>query len=288
MAEELFPMKNVISFMGANYVAREVHWHMPDGWMQGESAVHAWFSPIETFPERFDAMLRAVKALSFDAFDVWDAQLNGAWATEKHLAAARDLLKKNAIVVPTIAGDFGATLKELRSACRVANAVGASILSGGTPLLSQRRGELVSELRAQRLRLAVENHTEKTPEELLGRLGKGDEDVIGVAADTGWYGTQGYDASRALDALAARLFHVHLKDVKARRAQKTGFQLIDMGHETCRLGVGVVPIAECVRVLKRRGYAGPIAIEHEPEDFNPSEDCCASLGYLRQLLEERP
>jgi len=281
-------MKNVISFMGANYVAREVHWHMPDGWMQGENAVHAWFSPIETFPERFDAMLGAVKALGFDAFDIWNAQLNRAWATQEHLAAARDLLKGRAITVPTMAGDFGATLDELRSVCRVAKAVGASILSGGTPLLSQRRGELVSELRRQRLRLAVENHADRTPEELLGRLGDGDEDVVGVAADTGWFGTQGYDAARALDALAGRLFHVHMKDVKARRAQKTGFQLIDMGHETCRLGAGIVPVAECARVLRRRGYAGPIAIEHEPEDSDPGEDCRASLVYLRRLLEERP
>jgi sugar phosphate isomerase/epimerase len=281
-------MRNVISFMGANYVAREVRWKMPEGWMQGQNAVHAWFSPAETFAERFDALLQAVKALGFDALDIWDAQLHGSWATERHLEAARALLGKRGLVVPALAGNFGATPEELRSACRVARAVGASILSGGTPLLSEGRPGLVSLLRGQGLRLAVENHAEKTPEELLGRLGKGDEDVVGAAVDTGWFGTQGCDAARALEQLAPRLFHVHLKDVKARRAEKTGFQLIDMGHETCRLGAGIVPIAGCVTALGRCGYAGPIAIEHEPEDFDPSDDCRASLLYLRQLMERLP
>jgi len=281
-------MKNVISFMGANYVARQVGWHMPGGWMQGEDAVTAWFSPLATFPGRFDELLLSAKALGFGAFDVWIAQLNWSWATEGHLEAARDLLKRRAIAVPSMAGDFGATRDELRRACRVAQAVGASILSGGTPLLSEQRGALAAELRAHGLRLAVENHVDKTPEELLRRMGPGDEDVIGAAADTGWFGTQGYDAARALDALAGRLFHVHLKDVKARRPEKSGFQLIDMGHETCRLGAGIVPVAECLRVLGRRGYEGPIAIEHEPEDFDPSEDCRAGLLYVRQLMGGRP
>lgn len=280
-------MKNVVSFMGANYVAREVGWHMPGGWMQGEDAVTARFSPVEIFPERFDALLRSVKALGFDAFDIWNAHLNWSWATERHLAAARDLLGKHGLTVPSLAGGFGATLEELRAACRVAQAVGASILSGGTPLLSERRAGLVTELRGHGIRLAVENHADKTPEELLTRMGMGDEDVIGAAVDTGWFGTQGYDAARGLEVLAARLFHVHLKDVKARRAEKTGFQLIDIGHETCRLGAGIVPIAECVSVLGRRGFAGPLAIEHEPEDFDPSEDCRAGLRLVQRLMEQQ-
>jgi len=281
-------MKNVISFMGANYVAREVGWHMPGGWMQGENAVTAWFSPLATFPERFGAMLASVRALGFDAFDLWDAHLHWSWATERHIDAARGLLKEHGLTVPTMAGDFGSNPEELGKACRVAKAVGARVLAGGTALLGKGRGALAAGLRANGLRFGLENHPDKTPEALLARLGPGDEDVLGVAVDTGWFGSQGYDAARALDALAPRLAAVHLKDVKARRAEKTGFQLIDMGHETCRLGTGIVPIAECVRVLVRRGYTGPIAIEHEPEDFDPSEDCRAGLRYVRQVMEEKP
>ena len=188
------------------------------------------------------------------------------------------------MTVPSLAGGFGATLEEFRAACRIAQAVGAPVLGGGTQLLAEQRSGLVAALREHRLGLGVENHQEKTPQELLERLGRGDEDVVGAAADTGWFGTQGYDAARALEALAPRLFQVHLKDIKARRNEKSGFQLVDAGHETCRLGCGVVPIAGCVRVLKRHGFGGPIAIEHEPEDFDPSEDCVASLRYVRELL----
>jgi sugar phosphate isomerase/epimerase len=277
-------MKNVISFMGANYVAREIGWRMRGGWMEGDAAANAWFSPFETFPERFDAMLRSVSALGFEAIDMWTAHLNPAWATERHLSAASELLRRHKLLVPSLAGTFGSTLEEVRAACRVAQAVGAPVLGGSTPLLAAQRPELVEVLREYRLKLGVENHPEKTPEELVQRCGVGDEDVMGVAADTGWFGTQGYDAARAIDALAPRLFHVHLKDIRARRAEKTGFPMVDNGHETCRLGTGIVPIGACVRVLRKHGYAGAIAIEHEPEEFDPREDCRAGLTYVRQLL----
>jgi len=279
-------MRNTISFMSANYIAREIGWHMPGGWMQGDGAANAWFSPVETFPERFDGLLRSVKALGYDACDIWTAHLNWSWATDRHLSAARELLERHGMTVPSLAGGFGGTIEELRAACRVAQAVGAPVLGGGTALLVEQRGGLVGVLREHGLKLGVENHQEKTPRELLGRLGKGDEDVVGAAVDTGWFGTQGYDAALALEALAPRLLQVHLKDIKARRKEKTGFQLVDAGHETCRLGGGIVPVAECVRVLGRLGYGGAIAIEHEPEDFDPSEDCRVGLRFVRDLLAE--
>jgi sugar phosphate isomerase/epimerase len=115
-------------------------------------------------------------------------------------------------------------------------------------------------------------------------MGEGDEDVIGAVVDTGWFGTQRYDAAEAIAALKGRLFHIHLKDVKERRKEPTGFQLIDMGHETCRLGAGIVPVERCVKTAIRDGYTGPISIEHEPEDYDPSEDARASLLLLKSML----
>jgi sugar phosphate isomerase/epimerase len=75
-----------------------------------------------------------------------------------------------------------------------------------------------------------------------------------------------------------------MKDIKPRRKEKTGFPMIDMGHETCRLGAGVVPVAGIVGALLGAGYGGDFAVEHEPEDFDPTEDCRASLVFLRGLL----
>ena len=55
-------------------------------------------------------------------------------------------------------------------------------------------------------------------------------------------------------------------------------------HETCRFGEGIVPVERCVRTLRELDYSGPIAVEHEPEQADPSEDVRAMrlevLGWL--------
>src|SRR5918996_908585 len=109
-----------------------------------------------------------------------------------------------------------------------------------------------------------------TPAELLAKLG--DDEVFGVTVDTGWWATQGYDPARAIEKLGDRVLHVHLKDVRA-----TGEP-----HETCRWGEGIVDIEACVRALWRIGYGGAIAVEHEPEDHDPSEACRAMGEQLRR------
>ena len=48
---------NLISFMSANYVARQVNYRMTEGWMQGDGAAQDWFRPIGTFRQRFDDLL---------------------------------------------------------------------------------------------------------------------------------------------------------------------------------------------------------------------------------------
>jgi sugar phosphate isomerase/epimerase len=101
---------------------------------------------------------------------------------------------------------------------------------------------------------------------MLAKIGDGGDGTIGTAVDTGWYGTHGFDAARAIEELGEYVFHVHLKDVLAPGA-----------HDTCRYGQGCVPIEACVRVLKAQGYAGYFSVEHEPEQFDPSEDCRASF-----------
>lgn len=128
-------------------------------------------------------------------------------------------------------------------------------------------------LQAHNVRLGIENHPEKRPQELLEKIGDGGGGSIGACVDTGWFGTQGFDAVFALVELRQVLVHVHLKDVVAAG-----------GHVTCRFGKGVVPIEKCVETLQRLGYTGAISVEHEPEHFDPSEDCKASLRLLRRWL----
>jgi sugar phosphate isomerase/epimerase len=266
---------NTISFMTANYVARELGYSMTRGWGQGDKAAQEYFRPIETFAERFDALLAEIAGLGFTAIDLWTGHLNPAWATAEHLAAARDLLTRHNLPVVSLAGWFGSTAEELEATCRIAQALGCPVLGGSTSMLEKDRGFVVATLKAYGLALGVENHPEKHPGELLAKIGDGGDGAIGACVDTGWFGTQGYDAARALEELRDVLVHVHLKDVLAAGA-----------HDTCGFGKGVVPIAECVAALQRIGYGGAISVEHEPEHSNPNDDAVASRQLLEGLLAQ--
>jgi L-ribulose-5-phosphate 3-epimerase len=265
---------NTISLVSASFVARQLSYAMTGDWGQGDRATNAYFREPEVFAERFDSLLAEVRALGFTAVDLWTAHLNWAWATPEHLRAAGEALRRHGLSVPSFAGGFGKTREEFIAACRTAAAVECDLLAGAAPYLSQNRAEAVAVLRDHGVRFALENHPEKTPEEYLAKLGSGDEDVLGLVPDTGWFGTQGYDAAAALERLAPRVMHVHLKDVS------------QVGkHDTCRLGKGVVPVRNCVLALRHAGYLGAIGIEHEPEHSDPSEDIKVSLADLREWLQ---
>jgi predicted dehydrogenase/sugar phosphate isomerase/epimerase len=276
----------ILSFMSANFVARQLDYRMPDGWGQWDAVAQAWFRPLETFGERFAKLLDEIKDAGFEAIDLWVAHLHPLWATPEHVALAKAALAERQMRIVSLAGGFGATPAEFRASCRLAAELDVTVLGGGTPLLEKDRATLVSTLREFGLVFGLENHPERTPADLLGRLGQGDEDVIGVAVDTGWFGTAGYDAAEALRELAPRLKHVHLKDVKAPRAEKTGFPFIDMGHETCALGEGIVPVKRCLEVLVEADYRGAIALEHEPEEGSPVAAVQESLQRVRAWRRE--
>lgn len=172
---------NTVSFMTANFVARQLGYRMTGGWGQGDTAANAYFAPIETYPERFDALLREVRAMGFGAIDLWLAHLHWSWATDAHLEVAHDLLQRHALRVVSLAGGFGGTADEFARTCRIANAVGTDTLGGSTPLLAADRPKLVEALGAFGLRLAIENHPERDPDELLATIGDGADGRIGTA-----------------------------------------------------------------------------------------------------------
>ena len=270
------PAAPTISFMSVNYVARQVGYNMTGGWGQGDRATNDFFRPIETFAERFEELLGDIRAMGFDALDIWTGHLNWAWATPEHLSIAHELLASHGLRVVSLAGGFGATPEQFAAACNVAVAMGTTILGGSCALLFTDRQRVVSMLKEHGLRLAIENHPdEKTPDDMLAKIGDGGDGTIGTAVDTGWYGTNGYDAASAIERLGDHILHVHLKDVLAAGA-----------HETCRYGQGVVPIEECVRTLQRIGYRGAYSIEHEPDHYDPTEDCRAMLPMLRNWLNQ--
>jgi sugar phosphate isomerase/epimerase len=263
---------NTISFITANFVARELDYHMTEGWMQGDTATQAFYKPVETFEVRFGAMLAEIKALGFEAIDLWAAHLHPSWATEAHLTSAKALLAQHKLRVMSLAAG-ARDAESLQGFCHIAATLGATALAGGSPMLQTARAEAIAILKDYGVKLGIENHPEKTPAELLAQIGEG-EGVIGAAPDTGWWATQGYSAPDALRELLDVTWTVHLKDVKAAGA-----------HETCRLGDGVADIPGCVQVIREHGYTGPIGIEHEPESFDPREDVRVSKERLERWLK---
>ena len=261
---------NPISFMGANYVARQLDYRMTGGWGQGERAASEHFRPIGTFAARFEEILVDVRRLGFSAMDLWTAHLSPGWATGRHIDLALQLLQKHELNVPSLAGWFGSTPEEFEASCDLAAAMQIPVLGGSTSMLEKDPVFVVERLEQHGLKLGVENHPERTPAELRAKMKGAESGRIGATVDTGWFGTQGYDAAQAIEELGSVLYHVHLKDVR------------EVGsHDTCRFGEGVVPLEECVKALQRISYTGAISVEHEPESFDPSEDC----RHGREMLE---
>lgn len=276
------------SFITANLVARPLGYRMEQGWGQGDQASNEWFAPLETFEGRFDAMLGEIKALGFQSVDLWCAHLHWRWATPQHVATAQALLGKHGLAVRSYPAWVMGGPVDLHAACRLCVALDIPYFVGNCELFNTDRAAAVAILREHGVGYAIENHPEKSSAEMLARLGQGDEDVVGIGLDTGWCGTAGWDAFAALKDLGHRLFAIHLKDVKPRRAEKTGLEFVDRGHETCRLGDGIVPIRAIVEHLRATGFRGAIGIEHEPETFDPREDARESRERVEQWWNGAP
>lgn len=259
--------------MSANYVARETEYRMTQGWAEGDRAANEWFGPFQTFEGRFDELLHSIRVAGFDCIDLWTAHLNWSWASDAHVEVARGLLGKHGLRVASLAGGFGESADEFARACHLARAVGTSILGGNATFARTERRQTIELLQKHELTLALENHPERSPNEIVAAIGDGGNGSILTAIDTGWYATQGYDPVRAIGELGDLIGHVHLKDVRAPGA-----------HETCLWGRGCVPVEACVRELQRIGYRGAVSVEHEPPDFDPTEECAQMLQMLRDWL----
>jgi sugar phosphate isomerase/epimerase len=152
-------------------------------------------------------------------------------------------------------------------ACELARAVGTQVIGAG---FSGDARDLAPVLREHGVVLAIENHPERTPAEVLAKIDAAG-DVMAATVDTGWWATQGYDPARAIQELAPHVVHVHLKDVLHEGEP----------HETCAWGEGVVDVQACLGALLRIDYVGAYTVEHEPEDHDPSEE----IRSMREQLE---
>ncbi|HUQ22323.1 MAG TPA: sugar phosphate isomerase/epimerase [Gaiellaceae bacterium] len=253
--------------MTANFVARETGWAM-HGWGHGDRETNEAFAPVEAYGERFDALLRDVRTLGFEAIDLWGAHLNPDWATAEHEALAREALARRGVRVATYGTWVGPG--NVARSCELARAVGTDVIGGG---MSGNAAELAPELREHGVTLAIENHPERTPADVLAKIEAG-AGTMAATVDTGWWATQGYDPAQAIVELGEHVRHVHLKDVLHEGEP----------HETCPWGEGIVDVEACVRALERIRYTGALTIEHEPEDHDPSDEVRSMRAQLEGWL----
>lgn len=268
-----------LSFVTANYVAREGKYNIqPWSWGAADKITQDAFHSPE-FEQKFDELARMVADLGFKNIEIWVAHLNPWRATPEMVDQAVDILKKHNLNVCGYTAGFGRpnmTREEAEVACRVANKIGSPILSVG---LNPTNEDLAAQVcRDFGLKYAIENHPEKSPQDMLARLQAIEQRnggrYVGVASDTGWWASQGADPVEATHVLKDYLYHVHLKDVKQTGAH----------HETCALGDGIVDIRGILNALNEIGYKGYISIEHEPEFHDPTEDIRKSLERVREWM----
>ena len=256
-----------IGFTTANLVARETGWAM-HGWGHGDRLTNEAFAPLETYAERWDELCAHVAALEFRWVDVWGAHLSPEWATDEHVAIATETLARHDLRVATYATWIGPS--NVERACELTRALGTDLIGAG---FSGEAATLAPVLREHGVVLAIENHPERSPQEVLAKIEAGDG-TMAATVDTGWWATQGHDPVRALAELGPHVAHVHLKDVLR----------VGEPHDTCRWGEGIVDVEACVTELRRQGYDGVWTIEHEPEDHDPSDEIASMRRELERWL----
>jgi sugar phosphate isomerase/epimerase len=263
-----------VSFITANYVAREVNYNLrPFNWGAADKAtVEAFHSP--QFGTRFDELCRLVKEAGFSNIDVWVAHLNPFVATRSMVDEAASILKARGLTVVAYTGGLGRpdmSRADAEKVYQTAKAIGAPVLGVG---LNPSNARLAYDLgKEYGIKYAIENHPEKNPQELLGRIGDYGE-IIGVTQDTGFWGMFDYDAVKATHELKDQLLHMHLKQVH---------QTPD-GWHSCAYDEGVVDIQGVVSALKEIGYQGAISVEHEPAYDDPMPAVTHSADLLRGWL----
>jgi L-ribulose-5-phosphate 3-epimerase len=264
---------NTISFITANFVARELGYELTEGWHQGNNATNDYFRSVDTFPKRFSELLREIKAMGFSSIDLWVSHLHWAWATKEHTKIANSLVSKYRLKVACMAGNFGATKLEFEAACQLANAMEVRLLIGSAPFLRINRDKAIELLRHYSLEFALVNQKEESAEQLLKKIGYDNHDILGIALDTGWYQTLGDELFNAMEELAPNLKQVQLKNLVSLNSQTTS-----------TFDKGTIPMRACVDKLRDIHFNGPLTIEHHPFNKNPAEDCQHNLLLLQNWL----
>lgn len=149
---------------------------------------------------------------------------------------------------------------------------------------------------ARGLRTAFHHHAGtyvETPGEIERLLSLTDPEHVGLCLDTGHYLYGGGDPVDAVRRFGGRIWHLHLKDVRASvldavRHERLGF-LEAVGRGVfCELGEGMVNIRAVVAALQEANYDGWAVVEQDVDIRQPGVNPLASArrnrAYLREVI----
>jgi L-ribulose-5-phosphate 3-epimerase len=207
---------------------------------------------------------REIAAAGFRAVEVWEAHAAPEALDEAKARRWRRILDDHGLTPIAYAGGLRP------ETLRMCQWLGIPHVDGG---LRDHAPEKATALcREHGVRFNIENHPERSAEEILAKIGGGN-DWLGVCIDTGWLGTQGAPGPATIRACAPFVRHTHIKDVKAPG-----------GHETCLLGEGAADVAGCMAALREIRYGGWYSWEDEPEDRNPMDAAVRNREWIETRL----
>jgi len=128
------------------------------------------------------------------------------------------------------------------------------------------------------IKLTVEPHNIYTvqTETMLRILDLVSSDMLGVNFDTGNVTLFGTDPLKMLNAVIERVMHFHVKDLDSETFEKyKGMTGIPFGTP---IGEGIVPIKECINLLKKARFDGELSVECGVSGLKKS------LNYLRSII----
>jgi inosose dehydratase len=116
-----------------------------------------------------------------------------------------------------------------------------------------------------------------------------DPELLGICLDTGHYVYGGGDPVAFADAHAARIWHLHLKDVRAWvlddvRREGVGFLEAIRRGVFSELGAGNVDLAGVIRLLEKHGFDGWAVFEQDIDRTVPGTDPLGSAKRSREYL----
>jgi sugar phosphate isomerase/epimerase len=254
------PARERIAFNTANLVGRVsgYRYELKNWGAQHQKTV------AETDERAWRSICADIAAAGYRAVEIWEAHAAPESLNESKAGTWRSILRDHGLRPVAYAGGLRAETLRICQWLEIAHIDGG--LRGNSP---ESATQLCREFNVQ---FNLENHPEKSAAEVRAGIGGGN-DWLGVCVDTGWFGTQGANVPATIHSLGPLVRHTHIKDVR-----QAG------GHETCRLGDGVVQIPATLAALREINYQGWYSWEDEPEDRNPLALAAWTRGYLHQQI----